>query len=48
MLRTAGVRIVEAPYILFFPLRGRVFRAIERGLGSLPLGAQYVVAGRKP
>lgn len=44
----SGVRILEAPYILFFPFGGRVFRAIERGLGWLPLGAQYVVAGRKP
>jgi SAM-dependent methyltransferase len=47
LFRANGLRIVEAPYVLFFPLRGRVFRAGERGLGWLPLGAQYVVAGRQ-
>ncbi len=47
LLRGAGLEPVEARYIAFFPWRGSAFRAIERGLGRLPLGAQYVVAARK-
>ena len=45
MLRAAGLVPAESRYIVFFPWRGRAFRAIERVLARLPLGAQYVVAG---
>jgi SAM-dependent methyltransferase len=48
MLRSAGLEVVEHPYVLFFPFRGEVFRRVERLLGWLPLGAQYMVVCRKP
>ena len=48
LLRGAGLAPAESRYVVFFPWRGRAFRAIERGLARLPLGAQYVVAGVQP
>jgi SAM-dependent methyltransferase len=42
-----GLRSVESRYILFFPWRARVWRAIERALFWLPFGAQYCVFGQK-
>ena len=45
MLRAAGLAPAESRYVAFFPWRGRAFRAVERVLARLPLGAQYVVAG---
>ena len=45
MLRAAGFLPAESRYVACFPWRGRGFRAIERVLARLPLGAQYVVAG---
>lgn len=45
MLRAAGLVPAESRYVVCFPWRGRAFRAIERVLARLPLGAQYVVAG---
>lgn len=47
LLRQARLQSVESRYLAFFPWRGRAFRTIERGLGRLPLGAQYVVAAAK-
>jgi SAM-dependent methyltransferase len=47
MLRAAGMEIAERPYILFFPFRARVLRTIERYLAWSPLGAQYVVVGKR-
>lgn len=38
---------VESRYILFFPWHAEVCRRAERSLAFLPLGAQYVVAGRR-
>ena len=46
LLRSAGAPPVESRYIAFFPWSTRFLRTIERGLSRLPLGAQYVVAGR--
>lgn len=46
-LDASGLSTVESPYIIFFPWRPRIFRAVERGLTWLPLGAQYIAAGRK-
>ena len=46
LLEGAGAEIVECRYILFFPWSGRRTRMAERHLGRVPLGAQYVVAGR--
>lgn len=48
MLRSAGLEVVEDPYVLFFPFHAKVFRRVERLLVWLPLGAQYMVVGRKP
>jgi SAM-dependent methyltransferase len=47
LLGAAGLEVVSAHYLLFFPWRGRLFEAAERLLARLPLGAQYVVAGRR-
>jgi SAM-dependent methyltransferase len=47
LLAASGLETVEDPYVLFFPWRGRAFRRAERGLTWLPLGAQYIAAGRK-
>ncbi|HVZ80842.1 MAG TPA: methyltransferase domain-containing protein [bacterium] len=40
--------ILEKRYILFTPLRPALFRALDRSLAWLPLGAQYYVAARRP
>lgn len=48
LLQAAGTEIVEQPYILFFPWKSKLCRGVERGLRWLPLGAQYIVVGRKP
>lgn len=42
-----GLTQVGSPYILFFPWRPTVFRRIERALGWVPFGAQFMAAGRK-
>jgi SAM-dependent methyltransferase len=47
LLRAAGLEVVSAHYLLFFPWRGRLFEAAERLLAGVPLGAQYLVAGRR-
>jgi SAM-dependent methyltransferase len=47
LFRAAGLEVVSAHYLLFFPWRGRLFEAAERPLARLPLGAQYVVAARR-
>jgi SAM-dependent methyltransferase len=46
IFRSAGVDVADAEYLLFFPWRGEHFAALERALRRVPLGAQYVVAGR--
>ena len=43
LYRGAGLELLGAEYLLFFPWRAD---AVERRLTWLPLGAQYVVAGR--
>lgn len=47
LFREGGLDIVEASYLLFVPMRGRLVRMIEAKLGWLPLGAQYMVMGKK-
>jgi SAM-dependent methyltransferase len=42
-----GLSICKESYILFFPLRGKLFRFIERGLKRLPIGAQYYLVADK-
>jgi SAM-dependent methyltransferase len=43
LFRAAGLRVEHGEYLLFFPWRAD---ALERRLTRLPIGAQYVVAGR--
>ncbi len=47
-LTKAGGEIAEQRYILFFPIDQQRARDIEQHLRWLPMGAQYVVAARKP
>lgn len=46
LLRRAGLAVAASDYFLFTPWRSRAFRRLEEGIGWLPLGAQYLVAGR--
>jgi SAM-dependent methyltransferase len=48
LVRGADLEVVACEYLLFFPWRARLLQAAERTLTRLPLGAQYVVAGRRP
>jgi SAM-dependent methyltransferase len=48
LLSAAGLPEAEGRYIVFFPRESRLLRAIERRLGWLPLGAQYVVFAHRP
>jgi SAM-dependent methyltransferase len=48
LLRDAGIDAVSGRYIVFFTKSSPLRRRIEAGLGWLPLGAQYVVSGRRP
>jgi SAM-dependent methyltransferase len=43
----ASFSVEESSYIVFFPFNKKFFRAIEKILWWLPLGAQYFVAGKK-
>ena len=45
LYRGAGLGLLGTEYLLFFPWR---MDALERRLTWLPLGAQYVVAARRP
>jgi SAM-dependent methyltransferase len=47
LLRDAGLS-PAGRYILFFTRESRLLRGIERRLGWLPLGAQYVVFAQRP
>ena len=40
--------VVEKRFILMFPWRVNLLRRVERRLASLPVGAQYYVAARRP
>jgi SAM-dependent methyltransferase len=46
LLSDACATVVERRYIVFIPWRGRQLRRLEAGLAGVPLGAQYLVAGR--
>jgi SAM-dependent methyltransferase len=48
LLAGASLLPVEQRFITFFPWRSRKLRSLERGLGRVPAGAQYLVAARKP
>jgi hypothetical protein len=47
-VRDAGLRRIEARYVLFFPFDVEAFRVVERALAPLPFGAQHLIAARKP
>jgi len=47
LLRAAGAGEIERRFILFVPWSGRPWDALQRLLARLPLGAQYLVAGRR-
>lgn len=47
LFRSNRLSVAETRYIVFFPWRSRALRAVEKRLHRLPLGAQFVVAGRK-
>lgn len=46
LFANAGFRDINLDYIVFFPRQLALLRPLERMLGWLPLGAQYVVQGR--
>ena len=48
LLRDQGFEIVTTRYLFFVPLDRPWARKLDRLLRWLPLGAQYVVCGRKP
>lgn len=48
LMRAAGFQIVLRKYLFFVPVDAAWARRVDRLLGWLPLGAQYVVCGRKP
>ena len=47
LMRGAGLKDVTTSYILFFPWPGRILRAAEHRMRSVPLGAQYAAVGTK-
>ena len=38
---------INTSYILFFPVRKKIFRSLEKLIGWLPLGAQFYITGKK-
>jgi SAM-dependent methyltransferase len=48
LYRANALRVLEDPYVLFFPWSFPGSERIEHVLRWAPLGAQYIVAGRKP
>lgn len=47
LFKTAGLKLFEDKFIVFFPFKAKLFRGIETALGWLPLGAQHYVTGKK-
>jgi hypothetical protein len=48
MLSNAGFQNVSVRFILFTPFDNAFFRSVDRALGSIPLGAQYMTVGSVP
>ena len=48
LLRGAGLRDPEGAYIVFFTRDSERLQRVERLLGGVPLGAQYVVSALRP
>lgn len=47
LLRGATGAPSKGQFLFFFPWQGRIWRTLEKGLGWLPLGAQYVAHARR-
>ena len=47
LFKSAGFKVFDDSFIVFFPFQAKLFRSIETALGWLPLGAQHYVTGRK-
>jgi SAM-dependent methyltransferase len=47
LLRHSGLRVLERAHILLLPSESPALLGLERRLRGLPLGAQYVVVGRR-
>jgi SAM-dependent methyltransferase len=47
LLRSSGLDVVERRFILVAPFELPVVQRVERALSSVPLGAQYLVAGMR-
>lgn len=47
LMKKSGLKDAATRFIIFFPLKGRMFRLLEKFLAWLPLGAQYVATSRK-
>jgi ubiquinone/menaquinone biosynthesis C-methylase UbiE len=48
LMQDAGLRDVTTRHFLLFPFRSGLTERIERGLGAIPLGAQYIATGECP
>ncbi len=48
LLEDAGLEVVRTEYLFLLPRWLAPLRVLERWLGWFPLGAQYLVLGRKP
>ncbi len=48
LLKDRGFEIVDREFLFFVPLKAAFAKRIDQALSWLPLGAQYVVCGRKP
>jgi SAM-dependent methyltransferase len=44
--KRAGIDVTDARYILFFPWPGEAWNRLGKRLAGIPMGAQYLVAGR--
>ena len=47
LFRSAALAVVQRAHVVLLPSDARAARAVEQALARLPLGAQYVVAGRR-
>jgi SAM-dependent methyltransferase len=47
LFQSAGMKVTDLKYTLFFPAQLKFLRPLEKILGALPLGGQYYVKGRK-
>jgi SAM-dependent methyltransferase len=48
LLKTAGFQVIRTDFLFIFPRALRALRWMEPFLAKFPVGAQYLVLGRKP